>query len=344
MLREAVEPGVVVATGASAGVGRVVVRAYAHRARAVALLARGSTGLEAAAEEVRAAGCAALPLEVDVADAEQVSSAADRTEQELGPIDIWVNVAFTAVFAPFAQTTAAEFRRVIEVDLLGYVHGTQAALAKMRPRDRGSVVQVGSALAYRGIPLQAAYCSAKHAIQGFHESVRCELLHERSGVRVTMVQPPGLNTPQFSWVLSRLPKHPQPVPPIYQPEVAARAVVHAGEHPGRREYWCGGSTALTLLANAVAPGALDRYLARTAFDGQQTDRVHDPHRAVNLWEPADGESGRDYGARGVFDDSAKTRSAQAWLSRNHAVVVAGTAVAAAGAALAGARRRSTRPR
>lgn len=217
---------------------------------------------------------------------------------------------------------------------LGYVYGTRAALDRMLPRDQGAVVQVGSALAYRGIPLQTAYCGAKHAIQGFTESLRCELLHEKSKVRVTMVQMPAVNTPQFNWVLSRLPKHPQPVPPIYQPEVAARAVLYAADHPGRREYWVGGSTAATLVANAVAPGILDRYLARTGFSSQQTSQPA-PEDGPNLWQPADAEPGTDHGAHGAFDQRAKTRSPQLWASQHHGLIGAiGGAVLGAGIAVA----------
>lgn len=230
---------VAVVTGASAGVGRATVRLLAQRGIAVALLARGRVGLDAAAEEVRSAGGRPLPIEVDVADYEQVVDAGRRIEAELGPIDLWINDAFSSVFAPFQETRPEEFRRATEVTYLGYVHGTRVALSHMTPRDRGTIVQVGSALAYRGIPLQAAYCGAKHAIVGFTESLRCELLHERSGVRVTMVQLPALNTPQFDWLLSRLPRHAEPVPPIYQPEVAARAIVGAADRPYRREYWVG---------------------------------------------------------------------------------------------------------
>ncbi len=208
-----------------------------------------------------------------------MAAAAQRVESELGPIDVWVNVAFSSVFAPFWEVSAEEYRRATEVSYLGYVYGTMAALRHMRERNRGTIVHVGSALAYRGIPLQSAYCGAKHAIQGFHESLRCELLHEKSGVHVTMVQMPAVNTPQFSWVLTRLPRHPQPVAPIYQPEVAARAVLRAAARPKRREYWVGTSTALTLAANAVAPGLLDRYLARTGFDSQQTKKPRGPERA-----------------------------------------------------------------
>src|SRR4051812_28751687 len=252
----------VVVTGASGGIGRAVARAFGARGAAVALLARGETGLKAAADDVQSAGGTALVLPTDVADPVAVAAAAQQAEDELGAIDVWVNVAFTSVFAPFDQITPEEYRRVTEVSYLGYVYATMAALRHMKPRNRGTIVQVGSALAYRGIPLQTAYCGAKHAIQGFNEALRCELLHEKSGVHVTMVQMPAVNTPQFSWVLSRLPRHAQPVPPIYQPELAARAVVHAADNPGRREYWVGATTAATLAANAVAPGLLDRYLGR----------------------------------------------------------------------------------
>ncbi|MET9000146.1 SDR family oxidoreductase [Amycolatopsis sp. NPDC004169] len=317
---------VVVVTGASGGIGRAVARAFGARQDRVALLARGKEGLEAAAEDVTRLGGTALAIPTDVADFDQVEAAAARTEAELGPIDVWVNVAFTSVFAPFTEIEPDEFRRVTEVSYLGYVHGTMAALRRMKPRDRGTIVQVGSALAYRGIPLQSAYCGAKHAIQGFNEALRCELLHERSHVRTTMVQMPAMNTPQFSWVRSKLPDQAQPVPPIYQPEVAARAVVHAAGHPRRREYWVGGSTVGTLLANAVAPGVLDRYLARTGYRSQQTGTKKPPDQPENLWSPADRE--RDFGAHGRFDEQATARSAQLWASRHHGVV------AAAGGALA----------
>ncbi|MEP6560628.1 MAG: SDR family oxidoreductase, partial [Nakamurella sp.] len=296
---------VVVVTGASGGIGRAVATAFGARGASVALLARGQQGLAGAARDVQGGSGKALVVPTDVADQAQVFAAADQVEAELGPIDVWVNVAFTSVFSPFEKIHPDEYRRVTEVSYLGYVYGTMAALQKMKPRDRGTIVQVGSALAYRGIPLQTAYCGAKHAIQGFHEALRCELLHEKSNVHVTMVQMPAVNTPQFSWVLSRLPRHAQPVPPIYQPEVAARGVLYAADHPKRREYWVGASTAATLAANAVAPGLLDRYLARTGFTSQQTDQRQDPDAPVNLWEPADGPDGKDFGAHGIFDDKAK---------------------------------------
>lgn len=327
-----------VVTGASGGVGRATARALAARGDAVALLARGEEGLAGAAEDVRAAGGVPLPIEVDVADFAAVDAAAERVEKELGPIDLWVNDAFSSVFAPFTEIGMDEFRRTTEVSYLGYVYGTRAALSRMLPRDRGVVVQVGSALAYRGIPLQTAYCGAKHAIQGFNESLRVELLHDRSNVHVTMVQLPAVNTPQFGWVLSRLPRRAQPVPPIYQPEVAARAVLHAADHPSRREYWVGGSTAATLLANAVAPAILDRYLARTGYRGQQTDRRRDPDQPSNLWRPADGPAGRDEGAHGDFDSRAHSRSVQLWASQHHGAVAVGAAALLAGVGWALARR------
>ncbi|MFD5053147.1 SDR family oxidoreductase [Streptomyces tendae] len=331
---------VVVVTGATGGVGRATARAFGARGAAVALIARGEHALQRAAEEVEAAGGRALPLVVDVADAEAVDTAATRVEEEFGPIDVWVNAAFSTVFAPVPEIRPEELRRATEVTYFGFVHGTQAALRRMTPRDRGTIVQVGSALAERSVPLQAVYCGAKHAIQGFTESLRCELLHDRSGVRVTMVQMPGLNTPQFSWVLTRLPRHPRPVAPVYQPEVAARAVLHAADHPERRMYWVGGSTVATLLGQKFAPGLLDRYLARTGYDGQQTDEPVDRSRPVNLWKPPDDTAPDDYGAHGIFDDEAHPRSVQFWISRNRRPLALATAVTGAvAAALAGGLRR-----
>jgi NAD(P)-dependent dehydrogenase (short-subunit alcohol dehydrogenase family) len=338
--QDGTEPAVVAVTGASAGVGRATARLFAERGARVALLARGEEGLAAAAKEVEAAGGQALVLPVDVADSAQVEAAVARIEDELGPLDVWVNVAFSGVFAPVRQISAAEFRRVTEVSYLGYVYATRAVLERMLTRDRGTIVQVGSALAYRGIPLQSAYCGAKHAVQGFHDSLRCELRHERSRVQVTMVQLPAVNTPQFDWVLNRMPRRPQPVPPIYQPEVAARAVVYAADHPRRREYWVGASTVGTLIANAVAPGVLDRYLARTGYAAQQTRERRDPDQPGNLWEPADGPGRPDHGAHGRFDARAHARSPQVWASQHHGLL-AGTALglAAAAAGLSRLRRR-----
>ncbi|MBV8950932.1 MAG: SDR family oxidoreductase, partial [Actinobacteria bacterium] len=246
-----------------------------------------------------------------------------------------------SVFAPFRDVEPSEFERVTDVTYLGFVYGTKAALTRMERRDRGAIVQVGSALAYRGIPLQAAYCGAKHAVQGFTESLRCELLHQGSGVRVTMVQLPAVNTPQFSWVLSRLPHRARPVPPIYQPEVIARAVLHAAEQPRRREYWVGGSTAATLIANAIAPGLLDRYLGRTGFSSQQTAEPADPRRPANLWEPVDTTD--DFGAHGEFDACAHRRSFQWWYTTHRTASLGGALLALAGARFATlrARRSST---
>ncbi|MDN0198390.1 SDR family oxidoreductase [Streptomyces sp. S.PNR 29] len=304
----------VVVTGASGGVGRATALAFAARGDRVALLARGREGLAAAADEVQRAGGEALVVPVDVSDAKAVDDAAQQVADTFGSIDVWVNNAFAGVFAPFTEVAPDEFRRVTEVTYLGYVFGTRAALHHMLPRDRGTIVQVGSALAYRGIPLQSAYCGAKHAIQGFNESLRCELLHAGSGVRTTMVQLPAVNTPQFDWVLSRMPGRARPVAPVYQPEVAARAIVHAASHARRREYWVGGSTVATLLANAVAPGLLDRYLARTGFDSQQDPGEHG--RPGNLWTPADGPHGHDFGAHGRFDAESRSTSPQEWVSLN----------------------------
>ncbi|GAA4232401.1 hypothetical protein GCM10022254_32140 [Actinomadura meridiana] len=243
--------------------------------------------------------------------------AAGEVERAFGPIRVWVNNAFSGVFAPFDEVAPEDYRRVTDVTYLGTVNGTRAALTRMKRRDDGVIVQVGSALAYRGIPLQSAYCGAKHAIEGFTESLRAELLHDRSAVKVTMVQLPALNTPQFDWVRSRLPRHPRPVPPIYQPEVAARAIVHAAEHPRRRERWVGGSTIATLIAEKVVPGLLDRYLGRTGYGSQQTGEPRAEARPGNLWEPRDAEE--DHGAHGGFDDGAKRRSlllaAQTWRPR-----------------------------
>ncbi len=318
---------VVVVTGASGGIGRAVVRELAQRGDRLALLARGEAGLAAAAREVEEYGTEALVILVDVSDAEAVDAAAEQVERRLGPIDVWVNVAFTSIFARFTEIEAEEYRRVTDVTYLGYVYCTMAALKRMRLRDRGTIVHVGSALAYRGVPLQTAYCGAKHAIQGFHESLRAELIHDGSKIRVTMVQLPAVNTPQFGWVRSRLPEKAQPVPPIYQPEVAARAIVHAIDHPSRREWWVGGSTVGTLLANAVVPGLLDRYLARTGFRGQQTGEPEEDGREDNLFAPLDGHAGRDFGAHGTFDDHAKEHSSQQWLSHRAGPLAAGVVTA-----------------
>ncbi|HET7719044.1 MAG TPA: SDR family oxidoreductase [Acidimicrobiales bacterium] len=315
---------VVVITGGSAGAGRAAARTFAHRGAHVAILARGQDRLEAVCREIEGAGVRALGIPTDVADAGAVDDAATQIEETLGPIDVWVNSAMTSVFAPVAQLTAEEVKRVTEVTYLGSVNGILSALRRMRPRDRGTIVQVGSALAYRAIPLQASYCGSKHAIRGFVDSLRCELRHDRSGIRITSVHMPALNTPQFGWVRSRLPFHPQPVPPIYQPEVAGRAIVWAADHP-RREYWVGYPTVGAIVANSIVPGVLDRYLARTNFQAQQTALPVAPDRPDNLDAPVPGTQA----AHGIFDDQAKDRSIQATLSMHRRLAVG----AASGVAL-----------
>ena len=329
----------VVITGASAGIGRATARLFGERGANVALIARGQAGLDGAARDVEQAGGKALAIPADMADYVQAEDAARQAEDFFGPIDTWVNVAFTSVFAPFAEVSHEEFRRVTEVSYLGFVYGTMVALARMRPRGQGTIVQVGSALGSRSIPLQSAYCGAKHAINGFTSSLRCELLHEHSGVKVTIVQLPAVNTPQFCWVRSKLPRHPQPVPPIYEPEVAARGVVHAADHPAKKEYWVGATTAATIMANKFVAALLDRYLARTGYDSQQTDETVAVGRADNLWQAVDGPGGRDHGAHGIFDNRSRARSVQLWLDQRPRLVFG----LAGGAAIAGgllARRRA----
>lgn len=319
---------VVAITGASAGVGRACAREFAARGYDVGLLARGEAGLEAAAREVRDLGGRASVFVGDVADAEAVERAAAHFEAELGPLDAWVNNAMVSVFAPVMETTAEEYRRVTEVTYLGYVHGTLAALRRMTPRDRGVIVQVGSALAYRSIPLQSAYCAAKHAVLGFTESLRSELLHDGSGVEVRMVQLPAVNTPQFSWVRSRLPRKPQPVPPIFQPEVVAKAIAWSAEH-GRPELFVGWPTVKAIWADKVAPRLADRYLASFGYESQQTDEPVDGERRDNLYGPLPG----DHGAHGSFDDRATDRSWQLELTTRRPAAVGATLVM--GATLAG---------
>jgi NADP-dependent 3-hydroxy acid dehydrogenase YdfG len=298
---------IVVITGASAGVGRATAHAFAKRGAHIGLLARGTEALDGARAEVEALGGRAVAVPTDVANAEQVEKAASMVEKEFGPIDIWINNAMTTVFAPLREITPEEFRRATEVTYLGTVYGTMASLRRMLQRDRGAIVQVGSALAYRSIPLQAPYCGAKHAIRGFTDSLRSELIHDHSKIHLTMVQLPAMNTPQFSWCRTRLPRHPQPVPPIYQPEVAAEAIVWAAHHR-RREVNVGSSTDKAIWGNKVAPGALDWYLAHFAYDAQQTSAPIDPNRSDNLFEPVPG----DFGTHGIFDSAARTKSLQAW--------------------------------
>jgi NAD(P)-dependent dehydrogenase (short-subunit alcohol dehydrogenase family) len=319
---------VVVVTGASAGVGRATVRRFADEGASLGLIARGRDGLDATVREVERDGGRALAVPADVADPDAVEEAAARIEEALGPIDVWVNSAMTTVYAPVSELAAEEFRRATEVTYLGSVWGMMAALRRMLPRDRGTIVQVGSALAYRGIPLQAAYCGAKHALDGFLDSLRCELLHEHSGVRVTMVQLPGLSTPQFTWGRTKLPRKPKPVPPVYQPEVAAEAILWAARHP-RRELYVGWPTVQAIVGNKVAPGLGDRVLARSAYEGQQRDEPVEPDRPDNLFEPLPG----DHGAHGPFDATSRPRSLQLWLTTHRGWVGLGAA-AAAGIALA----------
>jgi NAD(P)-dependent dehydrogenase (short-subunit alcohol dehydrogenase family) len=319
-------PEVVVITGASAGVGRATARKFARHGARIGLLARGLNGLAAARSEVEKLGGKPLVIPVDVANADQIEAAAAQVESEFGRIDIWINNAMASVFSPIREMTPEEFRRVTEVTYLGYVYGTLAALKRMLLRDRGVIVQVGSALAYRGIPLQSAYCAAKHAVQGFCDSLRCELLHDKSGVRLTMVQLPALNTPQFGWVKSRLPRKAQPVPPIFQPEVAADAI-HFAAHNPRREFYIGLSSLKAIMANKIAPGLLDHYLARTGYDSQQYDGAEDPNRADNLWQPVPG----DHGAHGAFDARAGSWSPQLWTSEHRTgLVIAVAALAISG--------------
>ncbi|MGH7982235.1 MAG: SDR family oxidoreductase [Candidatus Udaeobacter sp.] len=306
-------PEVVVITGASAGVGRATARKFARHGARIALLARGTDGLEAAQREVKELGGTAIVVPVDVANAREVEAAAARVEIDLGKIDIWINNAMASVFSPIKEMTPEEFRRVTEVTYLGCVYGTLAALKRMLPRNRGVIVQVGSALAYRGIPLQAAYCAAKHAIQGFCDSLRCELIHDNSKVKVTMLQMPALNTPQFGWVKSRLPRKAQPVPPIFQPEVAAEAIYFAAHKP-RREFYVGLPSVKAIVANKIAPGLLDHFLARNGYESQQYDGKEDPNRPDNLWHPVPG----DHGAHGAFDARASKWSPQLWTSEHRA--------------------------
>ncbi len=317
-------PRVVVVTGASAGVGRATVRAFAQEGAHVGLIARDTEGLHAAAREAGELGGKGIAVAADVADAEQVERAAARIEEELGPITVWVNNAMTTVFARVADITPAEFKRATEVTYLGTVFGTMAALRRMLPRNQGRIIQVGSALAYRSIPLQAAYCGAKHAIAGFTDSLRTELIHDGKNIHLTMVQLPAMNTPQFTWCRSKMPNQPQPVPPIFQPEVAAERIVWASHHT-RREIFVGAPTVIAIEANKIAPGLADHYLGRTGFDSQQTAEALPEGRADNLFEPVPG----DFGAHGVFGDQAHDRAITTWVSGHKGTT------ALAGAALVG---------
>jgi NAD(P)-dependent dehydrogenase (short-subunit alcohol dehydrogenase family) len=325
---------VVAITGATSGVGRATAARFAREGANVALLARGGDGLEAAAKDVESLGGTPFAFTVDVVEPDQVEAAAAAVEERFGRIDVWINDAMTTVFAEVKDISSEEFRRVMDVNYLGAVNGTLAALKRMLPRDRGAIVQVGSALAYRSIPLQSAYCASKHAVQGFTESLRCELLHQKSKVRLSIVHLPGLNTPQFDHSKSRMPKKAQPVAPIYQPEVAADGIFWAAHHR-RHEVWIGGSTVATILANRVIPRLLDRYLARTNYQAQQSDEPEDPGRPDNLWHPVPG----DRGAHGRFDRKAHGRSVHLWATTHRAAITAAAGSAALAAARSTARRR-----
>ena len=328
---------VVVVTGASGGVGRATVREFARSGARIAMLARGVDRLNAARKEVEEAGGQALVVPTDVADPEQVESAAERTEREFGPIDIWVNNAMTTIFAFFSEIRPDEYKRATEVTYLGCVYGTMAALKRMKARNRGIIIQVGSALAYRSIPLQAPYCGAKHAIVGFTDSIRSELIHDRSNVQLTVVHLPGLNTPQFSWGRTRLPNHPQPVPPIFQPEVAARAIVWASGQR-KREVWVALSTYKAIIGQRLAPGFADRYLAKHAVEGQETPNPISPNRPDNLFETVPGDQ---YAAHGIFDGRAKTWSLTNKLERHCRGILVGLGAASAAFVIA---RRTNAPK
>jgi NAD(P)-dependent dehydrogenase (short-subunit alcohol dehydrogenase family) len=330
------DPSVVVVTGASAGVGRAVVRRFARDKASIGLIARGEKGLDGARRDVESAGGKALACSCDVSDHAAVEDAAERIEREFGPIDIWVNAAFAGMLAPFIDMTMDEFERVTRVTYLGQVHGTRAALRRMMPRDRGSIVLVGSALAYRGIPLQSAYCGAKHAIQGFHDSLRSELIHAKSGVRVSMVQLPGVNTPQFDWIRTTMPRKPKPASPPYQPEVAAEAIWFAA-HSRRKQIMLGWPTLKAVWGDRLASPLLDRYLAATAYAGQQGKEPVSPDRKDNLYTPVSG----DRGAHGRFDATARPRSSQLWMTRHRLQLSLASAAALVfgGLAWLGSRRR-----
>ena len=318
---------VVVITGASAGVGRAITRAFAERGARIGLLARGHAGLEGARKDVEATGGQALAIPTDVSNADEVEAAAQKVEDTFGPIDIWINVAMASVFAPFTEMKPEDFKHVTEIAYLGFVYGTMSALRRMKERDRGHIIQIGSALAYRSIPLQSAYCGAKHAIMGFTDSIRCELDHDHSHVKITMVQLPAVNTPQFSWVKNYLQNKPQPVPPIYQPEVIGEAVSWVVDHP-RRELFIGISTVTAIQGNKVAPGFADRYLGKTGYKSQQTNQKADHNQPYNLWSPVDEDT--DFGAHGNFDTQARDKSWQLWADTHPGIL------ALAGASLLGA--------
>jgi NADP-dependent 3-hydroxy acid dehydrogenase YdfG len=310
-------PEVVVITGASAGVGRAIARAFARRGAHIGLLARGEAGLEGARRDVEDLGGKALAISTDVANADEVEAAARQVEETFGPIDVWINDAMESIFAPFKEIQPENFKRVTEVAYLGFVYGTMSALHRMLPRNHGTIIQIGSALAYRSIPLQSVYCGAKHAIMGFTDSIRCELVHDHSDVKITMVQLPAVNTPQFGWVKSRLPHKAQPVPPIYQPEMIADAVTWVTDHY-RRELFIGLSTVIAIQGNKFFPALGDWYLGKTGYQSQQTDQPRDKQRPDNIWEPVD--ETRDYGARGAFSNRARSYSWQLWADTHPGLV------------------------
>lgn len=322
---------VVVVTGASAGLGRAIAHGFAKRGAKLALLARNPEALNAAVDECKALGGEAIAIPTDVSDSQAVEAAADRAERELGPIDVWVNNAMVSVFSPVKEMEASDYKRVTDVLYLGFVHGTLSALKRMQTRDRGTIIQIGSALAYRSIPLQSAYCACKHAIAGFTDSLRCELYHDKSNIKLTHIQMPAMNTTQFGWVKSRLPKDPQPVPPIFEPEVGARVVVAAGyaRHP-RREYWVGSSTVKAIVGQKVIPGLLDRYLGKTGYDSQQIqDKPHDPEAPNNLYRYVPGT----HSTHGPFGYRSVETSPEAFYSANRNWLFAGIAALAIGCGL-----------
>lgn len=310
-------------TGASAGLGRAIVREFAAKGCDIALIARGIDGLEGAKREVEQAGGRALVFPIDVADADAVENAAAETEEKLGPIDVWVNNAMNSVFSPVREMKAEEYKRVTEVTYLGQVYGALSVLRRMQSRNRGSIIFVGSALAYRGIPLQSAYCAAKHAIEGFFDSLRTELMHDKSGIDISMVQLPAMNTTQFGFVKSRLPYKPKPMGTIYEPEVAARLIEYASRNP-RREYFVGWPTVKAIVGNKIAPWYADRVLARTGYEGQMTAEPESKSRKSNLWEPIPG----DHGAHGPFTGESKSFSPVTWASVNRGAIAATAALLA----------------
>ena len=326
---------VAVVTGGTAGVGRATVREFARNGYDVAVLARGQAGLDGAIQDVRSAGGRAIGIATDVADHDAVDVAADRVERELGEIDVWVNVAFVGALAFFWDTSPEEYRTMTDITYMGQVNGTRSALARMRPRNRGVIVNVCSAMSYRSIPLQSAYCGAKHAVKGFTESIITELMHEKSKVKICMIQLPGLNTPQFNWNLNKMPKHPMPVAPIFQPELPAKGIVFLAEHP-RRNMWIGISTAYTILGERIAPKLADFYLARTGVSGQQTDKDL-PRLGSNVGQPRDDDS--DQGARGPFDDEAYAKDPVTWLSMHRRAILSGIGATALASVLAAREQR-----